>query len=83
MRIFVGGLSHEASVFSPVSTPRASFVGWGDGERPPVAALEADRIIYGYLQPKDSRKERASRDGLVKLHAHDLSRISRLVRSHA
>jgi microcystin degradation protein MlrC len=48
MRIFVGGLSHEASVFSPISTPRASFAGWGDGERPPVAALEADRIIYGY-----------------------------------
>ena len=48
MRIFVGGLSHEASVFSPIATTRASFTGWGDGERPPVDALEADRIIYGY-----------------------------------
>ena len=48
MRVFVAGLFHESNVFSPVPTGRDSFVGWGDGERPPIDPLGAGEQVLGW-----------------------------------
>ena len=48
MRFFVAGMFHESSVFSPVSTDRASFSAWGDGEREPIDPIGAGQQVLGY-----------------------------------
>ncbi|WP_397535615.1 M81 family metallopeptidase [Roseateles sp.] len=48
MRFFVAGMFHESSVFSPVSTGRASFSAWGDGEREPIDPIGAGQQVLGY-----------------------------------
>jgi microcystin degradation protein MlrC len=48
LRLFVAGLFHEASVFSPVATPLSAFQARGDGWQAPLPEATAAAHSFGY-----------------------------------